>query len=215
LKRDIASALDAPADNQHIVLLYNEERNRHKAVARFINEGLKRGQLCVYGSISYRDKDHLDGIKSLISGHEDHQKQGNLLFIDLAPIYIAAMQGNLGPFEQARDQLVQIAEKRNDKHIRFVGDCAGFLFKNKHFEECLMVEGWGQQKPFFGSYLCPYNKQFLDKHPYHAHKRSLLSVKHDLVVDAEEMRIIDSEEQVKPVNSSDSQDDAGSLGGLK
>jgi hypothetical protein len=188
---DVSGALDSPADNQHMALLYNNNDNRNAAIARFINEGLSRGQLCVYGSISIRDMSHQAEILALINEGEEHLQKGDLLFVDMAPIYIAAMAGDLGPFKQARDQLVELVKGRADKHIRFVGDCAGFLFKNKHFEECLAVEGWGQQKPFLGSYLCPYHKELLDEYPYEAHSKSILAIKHDLAIDADSMNIIE------------------------
>jgi hypothetical protein len=168
-----------------MVLLYQKDESKYAAIGRYLSEGLSRGQLCVYGSISMRDSEHEAKILARLPGGGEHKKNGNLLFIDMAPIYIAAMCGDLGPFRQARDQLVEMVKNRADKHIRFVGDCAGFLFKNKHFEECLMVEGWGQQKPFLGSYLCPYHSDLMDKHPYDRHSTSILSVKHDLAVDAE------------------------------
>ena len=111
------------------------------ATLPLLNEGLKRDQLCVYGSISYRDKEHIKKISSQITNSEQEQKKGNLVFVDMAPIYISALMGDLGPFKRASEQLVEMVINRADKHIRFVGDCAGFLFKNRHFEECLMVEG--------------------------------------------------------------------------
>jgi hypothetical protein len=169
---DISAALDSPADNQHMALLYDNENQRHTAVARFVNEGLKRGQLCVYGSISYRDKEHIKKISSRITNSEQEQKKGNLVFVDMALIYISALMGDLGPFKRASKQLVEMVINRADKHIRFVGDCAGFLFKNRHFEECLMVEGWGQQKPFVGSYLCPYQKRLFTSYPYSNYEKA-------------------------------------------
>ena len=183
--------LDSPEDCEHIVLLYGNEDNRNHAVARFLNEGLKRNQLCVYGSIRYQDKDHLKRVSSLINDCEENQKKENLLFVDMAPIYISSMTGDLGPFQQAAKQIEKMAESRKDRHIRFVGDCAGLLFKNRHFEECLSVEGWGQQKPFFGSYLCPYEKQAFTMHPHDFRKKSVLGIKHDTVVDADTGKVLE------------------------
>ena len=58
-------------------------------------------------------------------------------------------------------------KKRMDKHIRLVCDCNEFLFKNKHFEECINLEKWWHQKPFEGSFLCPYSKSLIDQFPYY------------------------------------------------
>jgi len=183
--------LDSPEDYEHIVLLYDNDDDRNRAVARFLNEGLKRNQLCVYGSIRYQDKGHINRLSSLIHDSDEHQKKGNLVFVDMAPIYVSSMTGDLGPFQQAAKQLEQMVESRQDKHIRFVGDCAGFLFKNRHFEECLSVEGWGQQKPFFGSYLCPYQKGLFAVHPHDSRKNNVLGIKHDTVVDAQTGKVLE------------------------
>jgi hypothetical protein len=201
---NISAALDCPADNQHMALLYRDDVNKNAAISRFINEGLSRGQLCVYGSVLIRDNGHQDKILSLVKDGARHRSMGNLLFVDMAPIYVAAMAGDLGPFNEARDQLVQAVKDRPDKHIRFVGDCAGLLFKNRHFEECLMVEGWGQQKPFVGSYLCPYHKEFESKHPYEMHFESILSIKHDLAIDADEMKVLEAKPGLGDNNTGDS-----------
>ena len=200
----ISAALDCPADNQHMALLYHDDASKNAAISRFINEGLSRGQLCVYGSVLIRDDGHQRNILSLVKDGERHKNAGNLLFVDMAPIYVAAMAGDLGPFRAARDQLVQAAKDRPDRHIRFVGDCAGLLFKNKHFEECLMVEGWGQQKPFVGSYLCPYHREFETTYPYEKHFGSILSIKHDFAIDADEMRVVESDSGSANTNAGDS-----------
>jgi hypothetical protein len=150
------SRLECPQNYEHMVLLYGSQINRDRTVAYYFNQGLEKGQLCVYATIQYRDKTRLDGIASLIDKSDEHLKKGNLMFIDLAPMYVACMCGDLDPFKEAAKQLVKLVQTRQDKHIRFFGDCAGFLFHNHHFEECLQLEAWGQERPFFGSYLCGY-----------------------------------------------------------
>jgi hypothetical protein len=100
------------------------------------------------------------------------------------------MCGDLDPFKEAAKQLVKLVQTRQDKHIRFFGDCAGFLFHNHHFEECLQLEAWGQERPFFGSYLCGYEKSLLidsNDFGHNRYRRSILEVKHDSVVNAEEV----------------------------
>jgi hypothetical protein len=92
------------------------------------------------------------------------------------------MTDNLGLFDAIKDELKSKVANRADKHIRFVGDCADLLFRNKHFDECIRLEEWGQQKPFEGSYLCPYPKQLIDKYPFSFHKFRVIS-NHDVVAD--------------------------------
>jgi len=207
--------LDSPKDNEHIVLLYDNEDKRNLSVARFLNEGLKRNQICVYGSVRYQDRDHIQQISSLIHDSEEHQKKGNLLFVDMAQIYVSSMTGDLGPFQHAAKQLEKMVESRQDKHIRFVGDCAGFLFKNRHFEECLSVEGWGQQKPFFGSYVCPYQKSLFDSHPHDSCRKSILGIKHDTVVDAESGRVLEKAFMDHNVISSDTHQGSNTIRGAE
>ncbi|TVP41928.1 hypothetical protein [Candidatus Nitrosocosmicus arcticus] len=42
--------LTDPFLNCHIILLYEDQQELDTAIANYINEGLKRGQLCVHAS---------------------------------------------------------------------------------------------------------------------------------------------------------------------
>ena len=125
---------------------------------------------------------HLEEFSKLIDNYEDNLKEGNLAVIDFAPFYVAAMSDNLGPFEQASRQIKELVSNRKNKNVRFVGDCADFLFKNKHFDECIRLEEWGQTEPFEGCYLCPYPKELISKYPYDLHKFRV-HANHDIVAD--------------------------------
>jgi hypothetical protein len=79
------------------------------------------------------------------------------------------MIDNLQEFEEFRTKLMEKVKKdknRNDKHVRLISDCSEFLFKNKHFEECISLEKWLHLKHFQGSYLCPFSKSLFDQFPY-------------------------------------------------
>jgi hypothetical protein len=183
--KETVNRLLNPNNNDHIILLYDNDQSRDDAVTQYLNEGLKRNQLCVYASIHMREKEHLKHIADKIENYEENIATGNLLVIDLAPFYIAALCDNLTPFENARQMFVDKVKDRADKHIRFVGDGTGFLFKNKHFEACLALEGWWQQKPFVGSCVCPFSKSIFEAYPYSNYQRSLLTAKHDVAIDTE------------------------------
>jgi hypothetical protein len=176
------NVLEDPLVNQHIALMYDNEQQRDAATTKYINEGLKRKQLCVYASVRIRDKAHLDHISSLIDKYEENVAQGNLIVMDVAPYYIAAMTDDFAPFEIIKDELMSKVANRADKHIRVVGDCADFLFRNKHFDECIQLEGWWHSKPFGGSYLCLYPKQLSQEFPYDIHKYRIF-VNHDVMAD--------------------------------
>ena len=177
--------LSNPNNNDHILLLYDNEQSRDDAIAQYLNHGLKKKQLCVYASIHVREKEHLKRISDKIENYDENIATGNLLIIDLAPFYIAAICNDLTPFENARQIFVEKVKDREDKYTRFVGDGTGFLFKNNHFEECLALEGWWQHKPFVGSCMCPFPKSIFEAYPYSNYQRSLLTTKHDVAIDTE------------------------------
>jgi len=173
-----------PSNRQHIALLYENKADLDRAIAVYLNEGLRRGQVCVYATVHYRDEGHIDNFSKLIDSYEDNVEKDNLLVVDLAPFYVGAMVGDLKLFNDAKEMFADSVKKREDKHIRFVGDGTGFLFKNKHFDECVIVEDWWQDKPFEGSYVCPYPKQFLSTFPHDSHLNRAIAATHDTVVDA-------------------------------
>jgi DcmR-like sensory protein len=165
-------------------LLYENREELDKAMANYINEGLGIGQLCVYATIQYRDKGHLEKFSKLIADYKENVDKGNLLVIDLAPLYISALLGDLRPFEEAKKLFIEKAKDRLNKHVRFYGDGTGFLFKNNQFDECIMVEEWWQQKQFQGSYVCSFPKQLLDTFPREMYSKRAVINMHDIVVDA-------------------------------
>jgi hypothetical protein len=174
--------LKNPPQHGHIALMYEDDSQRNAAVAKFINEGLRRDELCVYASIQTRVPGHLGEFSRSIDNYEENVEGGNLLIIDFAPFYIAAISDDLEPFEEASKQIKESAKKRKNKNVRFVGDCADFLFKNEHFDECIRLEEWGQSEPFEGCYLCPYPKQLINKYPHDLHKFRV-QANHDIVAD--------------------------------
>jgi CRISPR/Cas system-associated endoribonuclease Cas2 len=175
--------IDDPPNNEHILLLYNNEDERDKLAAKYINEGLNRGQLCVYASVMNPDTRSLnDTLKARITDFENNIKEGNLLLVKLSPHYVGALAGDLEPFNAMERELTDRAKIRKDKHVRIVADCAGFLYENKHFDECVELEQWWHQKPFEGSYLCPFRNSLCDKFPYNYHKYRVFG-NHDIIID--------------------------------
>lgn len=175
--------IDDPPNNEHILLLYNNEDERDKLAAKYINEGLNRGQLCVYASVMNPDTRSLnDTLKARITDFENNIKEGNLLLVKLSTHYVGALAGDLEPFNAMERELTDRAKIRKDKHVRIVADCAGFLYENKHFDECVELEQWWHQKPFEGSYLCPFRNSLCDKFPYNYHKYRVFG-NHDIIID--------------------------------
>jgi hypothetical protein len=177
------SIIDEPPINEHILLLYDNEDQRDKLAAEYINEGLKRGQLCAYASVMNPDSRSLnDTLKSRIVDFDNNIREGNLLLVKLSTHYIGALAGDLEPFNAMERELTERARSRQDKHVRIVADCAGFLYENKHFDECVELEQWWHQKPFEGSYLCPFRNSLCDKFPYNYHKYRVFG-NHDIIID--------------------------------
>lgn len=161
-----------PPSNAYIILLYNNESDLDNAIATYINEGLKRDQLCVYASVNLNNKDYIENFSSQITNYQENIEKGNLMIIDLTLYYIKAMIGNLSPFNKLREKIIDIANKdsnRKNKHVRLTADCATLLFKNQHFRECILLEEWWHQEPFQGSYICPYPKDLISQFPYNTY----------------------------------------------
>ena len=177
------NVLANPQDNNHILMVYDGDSDAHEAIASYINEGLKRNQLCVYASVHNREKSHVKKIASRIVDYEKNVQSGNLLVANLAPVYVAAVCDDLSPYKELAAQLGEMTKNRKDKHVRLVADCATFMFKNKHFDACTLLEAWGQEKPIFGSYVCPYPKSLFDKYPFDYQKLRILA-NHDVAIDA-------------------------------
>jgi archaellum biogenesis ATPase FlaH len=167
--KDSIKELAYPLQNSHIMLLYNNQQDLNDAYITYINEGLAQGQLCVFASVLLQNNDFLKDISSRIINFEENVQNENLMLVDMAKYYIQAMMDNLQEFDNLKNKLVDKVrndKKRNDKHIRLIDDCSEFLFKNKHFEECVNLENWIHQKRFEGSVLCPYSKSLFDQFPY-------------------------------------------------
>ena len=157
-------ALIAPCTNMHLILLYDKQDDLDKAISAYIIEGLKRGQICVHASVSLANEGYLENFSSQITNYQENLEKGNLTVVDLVPYYVNAMVGNLESFNLLKKEMICNANKdknRKDKHIRLTADCATLLLKNKHFEECINLENWWHEKPFEGSYVCPYPKSLL------------------------------------------------------
>ena len=167
-----------------MALLYENKDDLDSAVSKYTNEWLRRQQLCVYATVHFRDKGYIDNFSLSIDNYKENVEKGNLLIVDLASFYISALLHDMKPFEEAKKLFAEKVKDREDKHIRFVGDGTGFLFRNKHFDECAMVEQWWEGKPFEGSYVCPFPKQFFDAFPHDMHSKRVIVATHDIVVNA-------------------------------
>ena len=188
-----------PYPNSHIILIYENQVDLDNAVATYINEGLKRGQLCVYASVSLANEGHLENFSSQIINYQENVEKGNLVIVDLVSYYVNAMVGNLEYYDKLKEELISISQRiknRTDKCMRLTGDCATLLLKNKHLEECILVEEWWHQNPIEGFILCPYPRSLLDQFPINAYISRLIH-DHDIIVDSNGKLIPEYIQQIK------------------
>jgi CheY-like chemotaxis protein len=188
--------------NQHVILLYESDSRRNIATASCINQGLKESQLCIYASVNAYDNSHLSKISSLVDGYQENVANGNLIIVDLKPFYDSALEGDLSPFNEFRTQLGVELKKRSDKRknrdILVIADCADSLFINQRFDRCEIVENWWhdvytrwlqqQQQEEMGrshfTVICPYSASLLGKNPF-SHHKDQISLNHSIAIDTE------------------------------
>ena len=188
-----------PSPRAHIILIYENQVDLDNAIANYINEGLKRGQLCVYASVSLANEGHLENFSSQIINYQENVEKGNLVIVDLVSYYVNAMVGNLEYYDKLKEELISISQRiknRTDKCMRLTGDCATLLLKNKHLEECILVEEWWHQNSIEGFILCPYPRSLLDQFPINAYISRLIH-DHDIIVDSNGKLIPEYIQQIK------------------
>jgi CheY-like chemotaxis protein len=187
------------------VILYDNNSERDLVSAKYVNRGLEEKQLCIYASVNaYDDASHLAKISSQINDYEENINKGNLLIVDLKPFYNSALIGDLTPFENFYIQLLQQLKKNRDGKcgVLIVADCADNLFRNKHFDQCDLVEKWWQdvyvkwlrqlqdrEQNYIINIICPHSGSLLSKHPFDQHKHQL-SHNHSITIDAAASRML-------------------------
>ena len=115
------------------------------SLLRYLEEGLQQNQLCVYLSMNNLKKDHQKIILSQIPNLKKFQKENFMIIGNSDDYYINAACDNLKPFEDLKKIIFEKAILDNKKDIRIVSDIQNFLFKNKHFDQCVALEEWWDQ----------------------------------------------------------------------
>jgi CheY-like chemotaxis protein len=201
----LSNVIDISSSSQHAVILYDNNSERDLVSAKYVNRGLEEKQLCIYASVNaYDDASHLAKISSQINDYEENINKGNLLIVDLKPFYNSALIGDLTPFENFYIQLLQQLKKNRDGKcgVLIVADCADNLFRNKHFDQCDLVEKWWQdvyvkwlrqlqdrEQNYIINIICPHSGSLLSKHPFDQHKHQL-SHNHSITIDAAASRML-------------------------
>ena len=161
----------------HVIVPYDDNDNLDRMISVFFNEGLKRNDLCIYGTIE-KEKT-VKKLSSIIIDYESHVRDGNLLIVDLMQYYDSILKHDLTPLDDLKTSILE--KEREGIHVRLYGELAGFLYKNKHFEECLLLENWWQSYPFGGTILCPYHNSVFKEYDYDEQEEMIIHA-HDHVI---------------------------------
>ena len=177
--RVMSNVISLSSCSHHVMLLYNDYSERELASINYINQGLREKQLCIYASVDAYSTSHLAKISRQIKDYEENIIKRNLIILNLKPFYDSALTGDLTPFDAFYIQLQQEI-KLNDKNgVLIVADCADNLFRNKHFDQCNIVEKWWQdvyikwlqqhQNHVF-NVVCPHSGSLLSRRPFDQRK---------------------------------------------
>lgn len=137
-----------PPNEKHIAVLYDSKEKLNPAIADYINEGLRRGQYCVYATVDANDKDFASKLAPRIANYDRHVQEGNFVLVNFRPFYDSAANGQLTPFNQLKAEVEltlknRIASGKSAKAL-LVADAACNLARHKQFDECVTLEGWWQ-----------------------------------------------------------------------
>lgn len=175
-----------PSINSNIILIYENESDLDNAIATYLNEGLRRGHVCVHASVSLANEGYMENFSSRIVNYQENLENGNLKLVDLTTYYVNAMVSNLESFDKLKEEIISFIKRdknRINKHVRVTEDCATLLLKNKHLEQCILVNEWCRRNPLEGSYVCPYPKSSLNQFPYNAYISRILHDR-DIIIDS-------------------------------
>lgn len=184
---------------------------RDNVTIDYINQGLKENQLCIYGSVNAYDRSNLSKVLDKIKDYKENIDKRNLLVVNLRPFYDSALRGDLTPFEQLRTQIQQELERRNNKSVIIIADCADNLFQNQYFDQSELVESWWhrvynkwiqneKQGQNHITIICPHLDSLLYKHPFDQHKSKIFD-NHSITIDIEGRTIMTSSTLVQCIEN--------------
>lgn len=139
--------------SSHLLLLYENERKRDDMVTEFIQDGLRRGHLCVYASVNLNTEFVLT-LRSRILNFDDHISDGNLILTDLRSFQDPLLKNDLSLFEEFQAYLINKVKFNKEKFIRITGDLMDYLMEHAHYESGMLLESWWEKSQFYGTNLC-------------------------------------------------------------
>jgi CheY-like chemotaxis protein len=177
-------------------------------MTELINKGLEENQLCIYASVDTYDKSHLANLHAKIKNFEENIYKKNLLIVNLKPFYDSALKEDLTLFEEFRTQIVLELERRANKRVIILADCADNLLRNHCFEQSELVEKWwhrvymewtqhGKEQNHI-TIICPHLDSLLCNHPFDKYSHKIFD-NHNIAIDTAGHLIMASSSSVKRV----------------
>lgn len=182
------------SNGKHVMLMYEDEEHRAQAASYWINRGLEDGQICIYASVHALDQSHMLGIEKLsdrIKHCKENIRNKNLQIINFRPYVESALNGNLSPFEELKNNLEEtindlIVKGKKDK-ITVFADAACSLCEIKSFDKSEILEKWWQdvhnewlRNNYHITVICPHPQLVLMNK---LDSKSRIMDSHDMLVD--------------------------------
>lgn len=182
------------SDGKHVMLMYNNQEDRAKAAAYWINQALDEGAVCIYASVHALDLSHPLGIEKLcikIKDCKENIQNKNLEIVDFEPYFKSALRGNLFPFEELKNYLENAVDDRIAKgekpRIIVFADAACKMCELNLFDKSEVLERWWQDahdKWIDNNYditvICPHPHLILKNEP---DSQFGIMESHDILVD--------------------------------
>jgi len=131
------------------MMLYNNDDDRNDVAVNFINEGLKKGFHCIYGSVHAYDSEsrsNISNLSSRIIKYKENIEKDELRIVDFKPYYESALNVDFAPFKKLKTEVEHTLNQRKSEGkkdaILIFADAAAFLSHNKHFDESEILEWW-------------------------------------------------------------------------
>jgi CheY-like chemotaxis protein len=182
------------SDGKHVMLMYEDEEHRVQAAAYWINRGLEDGQICIYASVQALDQSHMLGVEKLsdrIKNCKENIGNKNLQIINFRPYVESALNGNLSPFEELKNNLEEtisdLIVKGKKGKITVFADAACNLCEIKSFDKSEILEKWWQdvhdewlKNNYHITVICPHPQLVLMNK---LDSKSRILGSHDMLVD--------------------------------
>jgi CheY-like chemotaxis protein len=172
----VSRGINSSFRGKHAILLYGNKLERDFVMTELINKGLEENQLCIDASVDAHDESHLANLRSKIKNYEKNINEKNLLIVNLKPFYDSALKEDLTLFEEFRTQIDLELERRANKRVIILADCADNLLRNHCFEQSELVERWWHRvylewtqngkKQNHITIICPHLDSLLCNHPF-------------------------------------------------